>query len=495
MEEIFGIIAGILFVAACVALGLVCAAAGFCTGLWFWWVGLCEALKLPGPENTGSAEPLYLHHRAWIDLEKAARLGWRKMEAVTKVWFASDLPPIGIGLGVGAYAGTLCCLSVCSLLHGLGVSFCTVASYSVQWSLQLVEFLRIKILHLSPPCHNCNRYYTTPIFLCECGVEHPALAPGKFGYAHHMCRCGKVLPALSWNQKPPMVALCPKPLCRQSVDPTRRMPICIALAGGPSQGKTHVLIRAVQDLLLRRTVAAHWMIEPYQDADRQTIDTLLRQHEHGTVDKTLADVPRALNLRIRFHPDRPERLLYLYDPGGEAFQSHGNLSHHPYLMFADALLFAIDPFALPQLVDAHALMLEPRHLKSQPDDISPTEAFTNFKNTLWSAQKLSLKARCRLPLCIVLTKMDANGMLELVATMPGANTSDRCKQFLSYVGQSELVDRIERNFITIRFFALGEYGPEINSPNAERTGDAIAWAIRHRQISPLAKLLHWLDMS
>jgi hypothetical protein len=492
MKEFLTIIGGILFLAACVSLWLVCAVAGLFTGMWFWWTGLRAALQLPGPENTAPAEPLYLHHRAWFDLEQTAGLGWAQMETMVKEWFAWKVSPAGIGLGMGACIGTMVCLGVFSLFHGFGIALCAFVSYIAQCLLQLVEMLRIIVLRLSPPCHNCNRPYSTPIFLCnQCGVEHPALVPGRFGYTYHRCRCGWILAAVSWNQESPMIALCPKPRCRQPVDPSRRMPICIALAGGPSQGKTHLLIRAVQDLLLR-TVEAQWVVKPNQETDQKTIDALLRQHERGTVDKTLIDVPRALNLRICFHDAGPERLLYLYDPGGEAFQPRGNLSQHPYYAYADALIFAIDPFALPQLADAHASVLDAHRQELRPGDFHPAEAFTNFKNTLWSVQKLSLKAICPLPLSVVLTKMDAEEMLELLATMPGNNTSDRCNQFLRHAGQAELVDLIERSFTTFRFFALGEFGPGVSSVDAERSGDVLAWAIRHQRLSSWGKLLRWM---
>lgn len=302
-------------------------------------------------------------------------------------------------------------------------------------------------------------YRGFPIHVCpSCGEQHDRLWPNTYGLLHHPCTCGHDLPTLDILGRNTLIRLCA--VCQTTL-PDKKLPEeLIALAGGPSVGKTAFLLVSTQKLLKgvsKNSIHAEIPV-PRQKAELgQGIDNLSIGIEPA---KTNSSLIQAYQLLLQRGPRKT--WLYYYDAPGEVFSSIDRYGRHENVRHLNGLLLLVDPFSLEGL--KHEAAKEPGELRA---------SITPFKNvvdtTIITVRRMHeyRKRSVTFPLAVVITKADAKSVRkelgEITQKLP-SNT--KCKQALIKWGAEHSLRPLEQTFKNVRYFACSSLG---RSP---QTGDS-----------------------
>jgi len=435
---------------------------------------------------------------------------------------------IGVGVGLGGVSQYISATIVATAFAGLLTALLTV------WTLLSLLFIGIltagnyiysSIYRLSYRCPFCFESMTIPVFICSnqaCGTRHTRLWPSLYGVFHHKCihevgpvgpdgkpqLCGTKLPTLNFLGRSKLERHCPH--CDMELNKTIGVaaPVHIAVAGGTNAGKTYLLVTATRDLIQNyaRANGRDYTITFPSDEDRLNYeDNLTRLTPGHRLDQTLKR-PNAYNLDIhaphsalakRFLPRASlSRLAYVYDVMGESFRTSAEMSVQKFYSYINALIFVIDPFAIPDFADKHR-----DEIRQLGDALSASKAdiqqsYERMRELLEVSAKLKANERTNRPLAVVVTKVDALG-LENVIGAPAAQKlmvddpsicleedaiSLLVRSFLIENGESNLVASMESRFNNIRYFSCSALGGMLGS--APETGyvsirsvDPLVWTL------------------
>ncbi|WP_245623268.1 TRAFAC clade GTPase domain-containing protein [Spirillospora albida] len=308
----------------------------------------------------------------------------------------------------------------------------------------------------------CYERIALPVYACPgCGARHPRLAPGPAGAFRHVCRCGARLPTTVPLGRFRLAAYCPhcggrlpERIGRVRVEP-------LPFVGGPGAGKTTFMmlgIRALHD----RARAARGRLAFVEQRHAQAYAGALRAFERGgRLTKTGPELPLATMLDVEL-PGRARRILYLFDPAGEHFTGATEVESLRYLDHGEALLFIVDPFALPHV--RRALTGDERGLvegAGAASDEDPADTFQRVLNELRSRPDRGRQKR----VAVVVTKTDL-----LVRTEVGRRLGD-VRGWLGGVGLGNTVRTLDQVAGEVRYFASG-LAP--GGPGAE-VADLLGW--------------------
>jgi hypothetical protein len=420
-------------------------------------------VRRPAPGPPDPAYPHYLLVQVWRDMAALERrtLPWCLTQAR---WAAGTLtetllkPPQGLALfplWFGLCAGMVLSvvpLAVAVLAFALATAVMAAAGLVV-WSvcvavLGTVErvWMAYRRILLACPHAGCYQRFALPEYACpRCDERHSRLVPNRLGAFRHVCRCGARLPTTILLGRFRLGAYCPH--CH------RRLPGRIGRArveplpfvGGPAAGKTTLMFLAVR--ALRASAAGAGGRAEFVEARdaRAYAGAVAELDRGGRLAKTGPDLPVATMLDLTL--PAAHRILYLFDPAGELHTGATRVERLRYLDHGEALLFVIDPFALPEL--RAALTTDERRLVEQTTATSDEDPSDTLQRLLAELRSRADQGRQR-RIAVVVTKADV-----LRRTAVGASLGGDTRAWLEGLGLGNTIRTLERTAAEVRYFASG----------------------------------------
>ena len=320
-----------------------------------------------------------------------------------------------------------------------------------------------------PECHTKSRL---PEHFCpRCGAIHRRLIPSSYGILHHTCQCGTKLPATFFLQRGQLKSQCPDCHSLLETRHTESRKAFVPIFGGPAVGKSAFLFSAVSQLMDH--TARIGMRSSFLDSRTENeLERVRQQLSQGrSPDKTLSTLPRAFNLQVEAD-GRDPRVLYLYDPAGEAFNETEGLVLHRYQEYLSGLIFLIDPFTIPAVCAEYADHLESVREALQPSRLPIEDALDRILISMEEHFGLGKAARLKVPVAVVINKIDAFDLEARIgepavrqrvqaSPMPVDPQSVRdelLRDQLRRWNQEDVVQQLETRCARVRYFTCSALG-------------------------------------
>ncbi|REE94983.1 TRAFAC clade GTPase domain-containing protein [Thermomonospora umbrina] len=303
----------------------------------------------------------------------------------------------------------------------------------------------------------CYEKIALPVYECpNCGTRHRRLVPGPAGAFRHVCRCGVRLPTTIPLGRYRLTAYCPHCSGRlpERIGRVRVEPL--PFVGGPAAGKTTFMFLAIRALHARaRSVRGELAFVEQRHA--QAYAGAVREFQRGgRLAKTGPELPLATMVDVEL-PGAGHRILYLFDPAGEHFTGATEVESLRYLDHGEALLFVVDPFALPAvrraLSEEERVAVEGAAASSEED---PADTLQRVLNELRSRPDRGRQRR----VAVVLTKTDL-----LRGTMVGRSLDEsgpedgepgaHVRRWLDEVGLGNAIRALDQLAGQVRYFGSG----------------------------------------
>ena len=436
-------------------------------------------------ESREPSEPSYFFSMAWRDWLEIVRASGQQVRigARRHLDHRSDgvLEAFHKCAGGAMFCAAPFWIALFSGLHGAGLAACLLGLLPLLGLFRAVGAGRHLLYRLSSPCPRCHYRSSLPAFRCdgeECDRVHRHLVPGRYGLFSHRCLCGSLLPANFWNGRERLKAVCPE--CGSPRTAGASTPLCLALGGGTSNGKTHFLARALLDLFEEEAPALGWRIQPTTPGDEAALEALLGPYRGGAVGHTPAIVPSALSLTLTLPGVAVPWEVLLYDPGGESFQTGGGLEQHVYYQFINGAVFVIDPFAAPALAERHRAALDQAGCDIRPGNMDLGETFGMMSAALMRSGQARQHLHFSIPMAVVVSKLDAFDLVADFAATDGPTVNSQCRNFLEATGVGHLVGKIASTFPVCRCFPSGEFRASAfkSASRVFSDGRVLSWLLR-----------------
>lgn len=393
-----------------------------------------------------------------------------------------------------------------SAIHIVILSLVFSAIYVSFSCLWLVERSYVFLRGIFVVCPYCHKKYDLPYFLCpNDGALHTRLIPSSYGILKRRCLCGQKLPTSFLNGRNNMtdskgnsVARCPNPDCSRglSQDMTGNTPICIPIIGGPSVGKTCYLFAATHAFLKDVVPKNFWSSRFPNEQNKDLYERVLENFNQGVVPaKTVELTPTAFNFLIGSNQWSPEKIVYLYDAAGEAFQSSDDLVNHKFYGFLHGFLFIIDPFSIPELLNEYEDNYGVYGTQIMPSELMLEDCFNTMIINLERNHNIKRDQQINKPCAIVINKIDAfdledrigkSAARKVMIRNPKIKTMDEavdalCDELFHEWGLGNFLRSVKHKFKKYRFFTCSSLGhtPD-NTGKAfqpERVTEPLMWLL------------------
>jgi hypothetical protein len=461
--------------------------------------------------STATPEPAirsYFFGKGYRDLLATILESWERNIASAQHEFGAcgslwpgDYPAKGLAIlrgtaGVSVLVfGTLFFLAF-SLLHvaALGLFFLLIyLGFSLVYLAERAYLAGKRFFTVCPECHSQR---PLPEYFCsKCNAVHRRLIPSSYGILRHTCTCGQKLPATFFLKRGELQARCAECECLLSARHTESRKCFIPVFGGPAVGKSAYMMAAVAELV-DEVAPALDLTPAFLDATTEgAFERARRGLDQGRPpDKTTVTLPRAFNLELRRDGLSP-RLLYLYDPAGELFNSTEELVLQRYQEYLSGLLFLVDPFTLPAVQAEYHDRLPEVVGGLKPSALPAEDALARLVLGLEEHFGLGKTARLKKPVAVVITKVDAFDLEERIGAPalerrlresatplnPERARDELIREQLLAWEQGALVQQLEARCGRLRYFtcsALGRIPDGTNRPfEARGVMEPLLWIL------------------
>jgi Double-GTPase 2 len=339
--------------------------------------------------------------------------------------------------------------------------------------------------HFSTVCPECHSKNPLPEYFCpRCGTAHQRLVPSSYGILHHTCTCGERLPATFFLRRGALRARCPECAHLLAGGHTESRKVFVAVVGGPGVGKSAYLLAAVRQLMTEASAAG--LCPGFLES--RTADDFTRLQEQlaqgRPPDKTQHALPRAFNLQVASAGASP-RVLYLYDPAGEAFAETSGLVEHKYQQYLSGMIFLIDPFAIPAVEDEYRDEIARVRDCLRPSTLPVEDALSRVLIGMEEHFGLQRGEPIKVPVAVTVSKIDAFDLDRRLGDQGDADLGEQVREQLVRWGQAGLVQQLEARCPRLRYFTCSALG---------RMPDGTGRAFEpHRVLEPLAWILTAAD--
>ncbi|MFI0348987.1 hypothetical protein [Actinomadura sp. 9N407] len=296
----------------------------------------------------------------------------------------------------------------------------------------------------------CYEKIALPVYECPgCGALHPRLTPGQGGAFRHVCRCGARLPTTVFLGRFRLAAYCPHcdgrlpdRIGRVRVEP-------LPFVGGPAAGKTTFMVLGIRALHARAQALKGRLAFVEQRHALAYARAIGEFQRGGRPAKTGPELPLATMVDVDL-PGRARRILYIFDPAGEHYTGATEVESLRYLDHGEAVLFVVDPFALPQV--RRALTAEERESVDQAAASSgedPADTLQRVLNGLRSRPDRGRQKR----VAVVVTKVDLLAGTEIGRA--AAQDDAALRDWLDHVGLGNTVRALDQAAGQVRYFGSG----------------------------------------
>lgn len=461
--------------------------------------------------TTATPEPAiksYFFGKGYADLRATIVESWQRNWASAESEFAQagtlwpgDYPAKGLAILRGT-AG------VSVVLFGTAVFLLfSVVHVTVLLAFFLLIYIGFTLVYLTERgylavkqfftvCPACHSKRPLPDYICpKCGAIHHRLIPSSYGILCRTCQCGKKLPATFFLKRGELPSKCPD--CNEMLEAghTEARKAFLPVFGGPSVGKSAFLFSAVRQLVEEeapRLGLQPSFLEARTESDYHRVIQQLSQGRPP--DKTLSALPRAFNLQLQKSGQSP-RVLYLYDPAGEAFNETEGMVLHRYQEYLSGLVFLIDPFTIPQVREEYSDRLPAVESALSPSRLPVEDALSRILISLEENFGLARGTQLKVPLAVVLNKVDAFDLEQRIGEPavrarvkssptpldPETARNQLLREQLIRWDLGGLVQQIETRFSRVRYFTCSSLGhmPDASGRAFEARGvlEPVMWIL------------------
>lgn len=362
-----------------------------------------------------------------------------------------------------------------SAVHAVILLALVAAIYTAFTVVYLAERGYLLVKRFFAVCPNCHTKAPLPHYFCPgCGAVHPRLIPSSYGILRHTCKCGYRLPATFFLGRGALRSRCPDPACAQALEQahTESRKLFVPVTGAKSVGKSAFLYTALRELVEHRAGElglSHGFVESATERDYQRARDQFARGRRPDV--TMDALPRALTLRLE-RPGQSPRVLYLYDPAGEAFADTQGTVLHRYQEYLSGLVFLVDPFAIPAVADEYRTRLAAHADALRPSTVPVEDTFARILIGMEEFFGLRKGERIRVPVAVVLNKADAFDLEDRVgeravdarmAVAPAGASREAVRDGLvrdqlRAWGEGPFVQQLETRCAKVRYFTCSSLG-------------------------------------
>jgi hypothetical protein len=378
-------------------------------------------------------------------MSRAAAVTAAKQGVPEGAWLLFALIPL-VGLWVGVWVSVLSWLVIMFVLGAVVSAGQQVGLLVLRWN----DVLRRRKNGASMMCIHCFAETVTPSFRCsnpECLQVHRKILPGPLGVAYRRCACGTQLPTTVARASKAMQAVCP--FCNEDMAEGSglRRTIQIAVIGAVGAGKTRLIAAAAVGLQdrLARDGAQLSALSPDGERVLEESREVLRTKAQ-TIKTARSARPRGVPLVVTPVRGRPVE-LHLFDAAGEYFADWNSTSELRYLDNAPAMLFVLDPLALP--VVALEMQFTDRDGKVVVATGDQEEAYASAIDRL-RQEGIPTNKRS---LGVVISKGDVL-MRQVCGQGLASASSQDLRSWLVEQKQDLFVGRMERDFRVVEYFLI-----------------------------------------
>jgi hypothetical protein len=437
-------------------------------------------------------------HASWWRNHESAQAHIRRSGAH---FSSGDLGEKALGLVFGTAGisvmvfGTVVFLAA-SAVHVLVLVTLLAVIYTAFTVVFLAERGYLLVKRFFTVCPHCHAKAALPEYFCPgCGAAHGRLIPSSYGILHHTCRCGHRLPATFFLGRGALRSRCPD--CGQGLEQshTESRKLFVPVTGAKSVGKSAFLYTALQELVEHRAGELGLSHSFVETATERDFERARDQFARGRrPDVTMEALPRALTLRLD-RPGQSPRVLYLYDPAGEAFADTQGTGLHKYQEYLSGLVFLVDPFAIPAVADEYREQLAAHADALRPSTVPVEDTFARILIGMEEFFGLRKGERIRVPVAVVLGKADAFDLEDRIgeravdarmAASPAGTAREAVRNELirgqlREWGEGPFVQQLETRCARVRYFTCSSLGrmPDSTDRAFEGRGvvDPLLWII------------------
>jgi hypothetical protein len=428
----------------------------------------------------------YFFGKGFQDLKETIRASWwrnhdsaqthfrRAGDHFAKEDWPEKAPAILFGTaGVSVMVFGTVVFVAASAVHVVILAALLAVIYTAFTAVYLTERGYLWIKGFFAVCPHCHCKAALPEYFCpSCREVHSQLIPSSYGILHHTCRCGHKLPATFFLGRGALESRCRE--CKQKLEQahTESRKLFVPVTGAKSVGKSAFLYTALQELVEHRAGElglAHSFVEAGAERDYERARDQFARGRRPDV--TMDALPRALTLRLE-RPGQSPRVLYLYDPAGEAFADTQGTVLHRYQEYLSGLVFLVDPFAIPAVEEEYRTQLAAHEDALRPSTVPVEDTFARILIGMEEFFGLRKGARIRVPVAVVLSKADAFDLEDRVgeravdARMPAAPAGTTreavrdalIRDQLRAWGEGPFVQQLETRCARVRYFTCSTLG-------------------------------------
>lgn len=433
----------------------------------------------------------YWFEKGWLDLRETVRKAWElnfdKVAAIRSSEKGDDW--IAVVKFVFRWAGIISILvfgsavtAVATVLNAAVVVVLMLTVYlgfTLSWATDRIYLAKNRIF---TACHHCKHKSLIPTYVCpRCGAEHTRLTPGVYGILKRRCAgnggmCRELLPSTFLNGRSKLVAKCAH--CGQKLNDHESRPFVIPVVGDRSVGKTAFITAFSHDFITEIAPRRALEIEMYDQQKGEMYKEIERAYASSDFELTpVKSVDGISSVSFSFFvksPDlKPDRLFHLYDIAGEVFTQNVEIEVQQQYEYCHGIVLIIDPLSIDSIYYRYESELSEID-KTRRGTADTTEVTDAFMNKLREVTGLSANQIHKVPLAVVVSKIDAvhdlreqlseDSARELMTTEPEKFKSVedaldyRCRQLLIENDMRHFVSTINLRFKTNRFFACSPIG-------------------------------------
>lgn len=417
----------------------------------------------------------YLMGPVWDDIKvffennltqnvSVAKDGWGEMEAADNIFFVAGWFIWACLLFLGGVFFTAVAWGGATLVILISSAILTI----IFALLFITDNIYLWVRGYSAVCPTCDTTTHNLHYICQsCSKRHRQLRVNKMGALYHRCECGRKMPShILTGRGLKDQAHCSNEDCHQHIGRAlvTSNPVPIAIVGGPSSGKSILMLAAANWWLNTLPQISNTSIH-FEDKNQQKeIKRLLINLKQGIPPPaTNAERHRAYTFVVSV-PNERQETIYLYDPAGETFQNRQLIEAHRFLPSSRAIILTLDPFGIRSIVKELHKSGKWKQMQQEvgPSQLAVDDVLASLINALdRTGARRDTGGQFTMPLVVLVTKTDAMSIaLDIkLATSRWANLgTDIAREkgiryWLSSVGAEPTIRLIDSNFSQVHFFS------------------------------------------
>lgn len=315
-------------------------------------------------------------------------------------------------------------------------------------------------------CPYCYTTFKLPRFKCpHCGEIHEQLVPTRSGLLFARCSCGHFLPCAVLSKRDRLDPVCPK--CDRVLAASNAREFSIQVIGGDSAGKT-AFISAFQhiyrDSIDLKKCAIHG--EP-----KDAFDSIEAMFRNGCTEPSSPSevIPYTL---VHQSGSSAVQSLVFYDIPDEVLLSEEYERNPLNFGFSDGIVVIIDPLSA-QSVRNECGKLDVGSVSGYSQDSSESIVI-HFIKKFSEISGRAARRMISIPVAVLVAKSDVKGIKDKIGptiiesafrsdparyqNSVEVATDEICRQYLSDIGLSNILNNLDAVFSTVRCFPISSIG-------------------------------------